>query len=298
MNNLSVDLKNGLTSTSNLYNNFGYEFARDNPIILITFTIVIVGYFLFFGFLNVGGSKDVVSEGLDKMTSLASSTSKKSSYGISFLTILIVALFLFLIIIQGVQYLFSMDITTVIKNIFTPQAEIDINIVREEDKSTTIPEIKFEKQVFNIPENIYSYDDAKALCKAYGAELANYEQIEDTYNKGGEWCNYGWSDNQMILYPTQKNTYDILQQIEGHEHDCGRPGVNGGFISNPNAKFGVNCYGYKPEINTNEAEYMKYQKLYPITKKDKEINEKINTYKSKLKDILVSPFNPKQWSII
>ena len=29
----------------------------------------------------------------------------------------------------------------------------------------------------------------------------------------------------------------------GHENDCGRPGVNGGYIANTNAKYGVNCFG-------------------------------------------------------
>jgi hypothetical protein len=31
----------------------------------------------------------------------------------------------------------------------------------------------------------------------------------------------------MALFPTQKETWDKLQKIKGHEHDCGRPGING-----------------------------------------------------------------------
>lgn len=301
MNSMSFGVSDGTLSSTGFLNDYGYKLARDNPIILITFTIIIVGYFVFFGFLSMGKSTSGinVANSLTKMSSIANGTSKSTtSYGLSFMTILIVALLLFLLIIQGFQYLFSMDITTIINNIFSPQPEIDINITRQEDNNDNIPEIKIEKQVFNISDNNYTYDDAKALCKAYGAELANYEQIEKTYNNGGEWCNYGWSDGQMILYPTQKSTYNTLQTIKGHEHDCGRPGINGGFISNPNARFGVNCYGYKPEINAEEAENMKYQKLYPESDEDKKINDKVNYYKSKLNKILVSPFNPKQWSII
>ena len=101
---------------------------------------------------------------------------------------------------------------------------------------------------FNIPGNDYSFEDAKALCKAYGAELATYSQIEDAYKNGAEWCNYGWSANQMAFYPTQKTTWDKLQKIKGHNHDCGRPGINGGYIQNPRVRFGVNCYGPKPTI--------------------------------------------------
>ena len=50
-----------------------------------------------------------------------------------------------------------------------------------------------EKQVFNISNNIYTYDDAEAVCKAFGAELADYHQLKDWYQKGADWCNYGWT---------------------------------------------------------------------------------------------------------
>ena len=101
-------------------------------------------------------------------------------------------------------------------------------------------------QVFNVGNNNYTYDAAKAVCNAYGAELANYDQIENSYNNGGEWCNYGWSANQMAFFPTQKNTWNMLQQNNNTQNACGRPGINGGFIANPYVQFGANCYGVKP----------------------------------------------------
>ena len=82
----------------------------------------------------------------------------------------------------------------------------------------------------------------KMVCDAYDAKLATYSQVEEAYNKGGEWCNYGWSADQLALFPTQKNTYDELMKTKNHKHDCGRPGINGGYIDNPNVRFGVNCY--------------------------------------------------------
>ena len=98
------------------------------------------------------------------------------------------------------------------------------------DEAHIPSEIMMGEQVFNVPSNSYTYTDAVALCKAYGAKLANYKQIENSYKKGGEWCNYGWSDDQMALFPTQQATWDKLQTIKGHENDCGRPGINGGYI--------------------------------------------------------------------
>ena len=69
-------------------------------------------------------------------------------------------------------------------------------------------------EVFNVSNNSYTYKDAKAICKSYDAELATYNQVENAYNNGAEWCGYGWSDNQMILFPTQKNTWDKLQKLD------------------------------------------------------------------------------------
>ena len=36
-------------------------------------------------------------------------------------------------------------------------------------------------------------------------------------------------------------------------NNCGRPGVNGGYFDNPNIKFGVNCYGQKPDAERTKT---------------------------------------------
>ena len=99
----------------------------------------------------------------------------------------------------------------------------------------------------------------------------------------------------MALFPTQQQTFDNLQKIKGHEHDCGRPGVNGGYIANPNIKFGVNCYGNKPKITQDEEELMKTASPYPKTMQEIEFQKKVDYWKNKINDILVSPFNYNMW---
>jgi Extracellular link domain len=101
-------------------------------------------------------------------------------------------------------------------------------------------------EVFNVEENKYTYEEAREVCQSYGARLATYDEIEDSYKTGGEWCNYGWSDDQMILFPTQKDTWKSLQSNPETQNVCGRPGINGGFVDKPYLKFGANCYGVKP----------------------------------------------------
>jgi hypothetical protein len=158
--------------------------------------------------------------------------------------------------------------------------------------------LKLKKQVFNVPGNYYNYENAKAICKAYDSDLATYEQLENAYNNGAEWCNYGWSANQMALFPTQLNTYNNLQKIKGHENDCGRPGINGGYIANPKVRFGVNCFGFKPKITKEEDELMKTHTPYPETLQDKEFQNKVDYWKDRVDQILLSPFNYNIWGAV
>ena len=212
-----------------------------------------------------------------------------------------VGLFIVIILINGLQYFYGNNIYASIKNLFYGVPEVNIKIIPDQQVNVTdvtIPEIKVVNQVFNVPGNYYGYNDAKALCSAYGARLATYGEIESSYNEGAEWCNYGWSDEQMALFPTQKSTYDNLQKIPGHSHDCGRPGINGGYIANPLVKFGVNCYGHKPKINQEEQHLMDVTTPYPKTEKDLLMEQRIAYWKNKLDEILVSPFNYISWSKI
>lgn len=218
------------------------------------------------------------------------------------ITILLLFLFLILIAIYAMQYFYGIDIVAKIKNIFTNHPEIEIKVEQEPQKKDAIDndvsQIMKKPQVFNIPENNYIYGDAQAVCKAYGARLATYKEVEESYNKGAEWCNYGWSEGQMALFPTQQKTFDELQKIEGHENDCGRPGINGGFIDNPKLRYGVNCYGYKPRINKVEKELMETSSIYPKTEKDIAMDERVEYWKERLSEIIISPFNHEKWSKI
>jgi hypothetical protein len=258
-----------------------------NPIVLVVLVVIIMLYYLLFSSL---GSSNI------------SGTPMPSSPGMTIFEVMMWGIFIFLVLINGLQYFFQVDIKTSIKNLFTDKPEVDVSIITPHDivpdidVDPAVPEIMRKKQVFHVPDNKYTYQDAKAVCAAYGAKLADYSQVEAAYRDGGEWCGYGWSEDQMALYPTQKTTWDKLQKIDGHKNDCGRPGVNGGFIANENVRFGANCYGYKPKITKLEQDIMEEDRIYPMTKKEREFEEKVEKYKQKLPEILVSPFSHKKWS--
>jgi len=148
-----------------------------------------------------------------------------------------------------------------------------------------------EGEVFHVESNTYSYDEAKNVCELLGSRLATYEEVERAYQNGANWCSYGWSDEQLALFPIQKSLYNELKTIPGHQHDCGRPGVNGGYIEDGDTKFGVNCYGKKPYMTDKDAEYMKKYTYTPTMSPEDQakIDDEINS-------ILISPFNKDKWS--
>jgi hypothetical protein len=257
-----------------------------NPIVFIIIILIIVAYFAFassLGNSENGGFKSITGD---------DSNSK-------FITIIIVGILIILIIVNAFQYFFSISVTAYLTDLFTNKPKIDIVVdqttFQPSPLPSSVPEIKFKKQVFNIPGNYYDYTNAKAVCQAYGAKLASYKQIEDAYKNGAEWCNYGWSDGQMALFPTQQNTFENLQKIKGHENDCGRPGINGGYMVNQQLRFGVNCYGNKPKITNQEEELMKTTTPYPVTAEDIAFQKRVDFWKNKVDQILVSPFNYDTW---
>lgn len=168
------------------------------------------------------------------------------------------------------------------------------DLIKRDVKAASIfPEIPtgFEQsEVYHIFDNNFTYDDAPVVCAAYGGKLATLEQIIDAYNKGAEWCGYGWSAGGMALYPTQKSTWDELQrEIDPVKRTrCGRPGVNGGYFD-PMNKFGVNCYGFKPTGN------VKFPVPAPGVDKTA-FNKAVNDIKPQLKSFTVSPWSREQWN--
>ena len=281
MDNSLTVVSTGLDTVAN--NTYDYvNTLLLEPSIIIILVIIVILYLALF--MSLGNSTTVSNDTSSSVT----------------ITALLMFFFMAIILINGLQYFFGLDIIANIKNILTGNPEVDILVdaSRADAIKAPVPELLLRPQVFNIPGNTYKYQDAKALCSAYGSRLATYSEVEDAYKNGGEWCNYGWSDGQMALFPTQPKTFDNLQKIEGHKNDCGRPGVNGGYMANPGLKFGVNCYGYKPRMTPMEEELMANEPLYPKTAKDIAMENRVNYWKNKLSEILVSPFNSNSWSRI
>jgi len=147
------------------------------------------------------------------------------------------------------------------------------------------------EEVFNIRDNEFTYDEAKAVCAAHGARLATIEDMIAAYDRGANWCSYGWTQGQLAMYPTQKEYWAKLQMDNDRRNECGEPGLNGGFFENPEFKFGANCFGRKPVPKSNEIakDSIGRRRSNPYT-------DLIDKYKAGIDRYRISPFNEEGWS--
>ena len=292
-NPVSVDVGH-LNNVSGI---FGWLDSKLDTVIKPRFIIIIVIVIgMFYFVISALGS----GESHDSESTISANT--------SILEILLWAVFIVIVLLNGFQYFFNTNITTELSNLFSTSPKIAISETVPAPSSSTSggdlgagPSLKMRKQVFHIPASVYDYDNAKALCQAYGANLANIDQMEEAHKSGAEWCSYGWSDNQMILYPTQKDTWDELQNSAdpAKKNSCGRPGINGGYIADASMKAGVNCYGPKPEMNQGSSKMMANIQNYESGKMIDPLHEaRIQQMKDKINDVVIAPFNKGAWSLL
>ena len=95
----------------------------------------------------------------------------------------------------------------------------------------------------------------------------------------------------MALYPTQKKTWEKLQEDPTSANDCGQWGVNGGYFDNKDTLFGANCYGIKPDPKDRER-----TKGVPVSMSQRNILSKVKKYRDTKNSLTVNPFNADLWS--
>ena len=201
-------------------------------------------------------------------------------------------IFVVTIFVQFFKYIFGISILDYISKMWEEIPKEEKDVEKKQENAN-------KDEVFNISNNLYTYDDAQAICTSYGGRLATYNEMEEAYNKGAEWCNYGWSADQMAFFPTQKSSWDKLQKTKNHKNDCGRPGVNGGYMANPYIRFGVNCYGKKPAASDADKNRMNANKnrVYPKTSEDALLDAKVQFWKNNSDKLLkINSFNNDKWS--
>ena len=135
---------------------------------LIALVVIIIIYGFLFAVLG-GGNGSGTESGTE------SSGGVTKNLGLRFFEVLLWSVFIMLVLLNGFQYFFNVNLTTRFVNFFTDEPKLEITMQVPEDEP--VQEMRIKKEVFNVPNNKYTYDDAKAICAAYGAKLANYDRI-------------------------------------------------------------------------------------------------------------------------
>lgn len=153
-----------------------------------------------------------------------------------------------------------------------------------------------EPEVFIIQDNIYSYDDAEPLCRAYGARLATMGDLYNAWKKGASWCVYGWVKGHRAVFPIQKKDWLGLQNDpdESARNKCGLPGINGGFVKDSSARYGVHCYGVKPPLWKNYLANKMAQEN--ATASEVHLDERTKYFKKRLNQYTIMPFSKTDWA--
>ena len=285
--------------------------AMFDVIVLSSFAL----YISYIGFYNKNAKTDAVEELRKQMSDfntiyyvgtglvllhismfIASKIGDGSPFSIGLLISMAWIYMVILLLVNFTSSVFKIPVLDMIfnDNIKDKDKKTDDVTKKDGDKETPVVPVSTD-EVFNVSNNLYTYDDARNICSAYGAKMATYDDMEKAYNGGAEWCNYGWSEGQMAFFPTQKATWSELQKTEKHKNNCGRPGINGGYMANPNIKFGVNCFGKKPKAS--DSDLARLNMANPLTPEDLETSAKIKYWKDNADKMLVlNSYDRKKWS--
>ena len=87
-----------------------------NPMVLVMLSVIIIFYFVVFSYLGYS-VKPVQTE----------------SSGMKFIEIVMWGLLIFLVLINGIQYFFQIDVETAVKNLFKEVPEVDVKIKPEKE---------------------------------------------------------------------------------------------------------------------------------------------------------------------
>mgnify|MGYP001579798123 CR=1 FL=1 len=166
-------------------------------------------------------------------------------------------------------------------------------------------------EVYSTNRNMWSYDDAEAVCKLQNGELATYEQLVEAAEDGANWCNLGWvkSDTtddadpfKYAHYPVQRDVFDKVKKQHSGKDACGpvwnskyddeNYSIQGGAY-NKNRLLAVNCYGPKRDAKIDEIDQMN---VFDKGTSNAELEAKMDEIKDLADNVTLLPHNKLKWS--
>ena len=160
-------------------NNYTYDLTNiiEKPIVIIVFVFLVVVYMIYIYISNSSSKSNAdyydIFNSENDVYSISDSYSSDNSISSGLFAKFIVIVFIGIIVVKGYQIIFNKTITASVNDIFTNEPKVDIHVNNNEPPPTYTPILnKYGlepvnlptggiKQVFNVPGNIYSYDNAQ-----------------------------------------------------------------------------------------------------------------------------------------
>ena len=152
MEEVNVSSSKGFEQVYDAMNNTA---VTANPTVLIILTVIIIFYYIVFSYLGYSTTNTVAQQ----------------SAGMNFVEIIMWGLLIFLVLINGIQYLFQVDVKTAVKNIFSPKTHIPVYGL----------DILNEKHVDKIVVFSFGYytEIVEELCSKYSYKPEQFISILD-----------------------------------------------------------------------------------------------------------------------
>ena len=93
------------------------------------------------------------------------------------------------IVVMNVRYYNDKDFSfeQFFRNLFSEKIpELEVNVHRDTPKRADHE--RSTGEVFHIRKNIFNYNEAKEACGLLNSRLATYDEIENAYSNGANWC--------------------------------------------------------------------------------------------------------------
>ena len=122
------------------------------------------------------------------------------------------------------------------------RSDISSCTVSKEYKGTIGPNVQKEKdvyylgnpkdsQVYHVFNNIYTFKEAEKTCSDRKGRLATTDELNDSFNKGADWCSWGWASDGHAYMPNKNPK-------------CNKDtGLLSAKNIDPFLRLGANCYG-------------------------------------------------------
>lgn len=181
------------------------------------------------------------------------------------------------------------------------------NQIQTMNVPVSVPAPPADKRELFLIYNKYNYQEAREVCKIYKGRLATKQDLNDAFNKGANWCSWGWLEGMSVGYPVQEKYWMAIDK--SHKGFCGpTAGLNVIESVDPLKKYYVTCFGLKPKQGHKDVKLNKsIQKvvtganslLHDIAqcKKAKEVSVQKKWTQQQKQQIRILKFNPTEWSL-